>query len=616
MKYFARIFLLSFTLCTYFTNYVLAETTENCTNLAYRQANPEKCDEKSFWSDDSATMLSGAAIVSSAFALLGVVNSYNNSSYNNFDSADTSIQPTLPLYNMVGGDVDAVKLANAAKTNEYQLNVNQYNDIRLAYSLARGFTGKNTTIAVLDAGLDSWHGASVAAIASGPIAPDATVNSYKIANNNEFISYNEIGNIISSATDADIFNASWSVSMRAPALKSRTQLIQLTGQQFVDGISDAAKRGAIFVWAAGNDYDKRQSSALSALPKVMPELQGHFINVVAWDSYTGALAEYSNACGITKDYCITAPGTNINSGETTASGTSFAAPIVSAAVAVIKEAFPYMSSPEITELLFTTARDLGEPGIDNIYGHGMLDLERATRPVGAPMVPIESGIMQPLQTARVSGTIAHKINSADLKFAFFDSFGRAFEANLADNISIQNPGRAFQRLQNQETLTQVSIGNLEFGLKNSDIIFGDGFLEANNQDTISFIGTYNEANIGDITLFQNARFGISSPKASPNSMITGFSNIYTASIKLGAKFKDWTFSWAIPDNIIAGNMGLRLPSGRANNGDILYQNYSLDLSSKPAIEYAISYKNIHAGFIDNPYGTDEIFILTKGSLRF
>lgn len=615
MKGLIKNFFTFIVLFSQFTAVTYASTTENCTNLVYRQENPDKCGEKAFWTDDNVSMLSGAAIVSSAFALLGIVNSYTNSS-NDFSATNNSIQPTLPLYNMVGGDVEAIKLSNATNTYEYQLNVNQYNDIRLAYSLARGFTGKGSNIAVLDAGLDSWHGASVAAIASGPIAPDATVKSYKIANNNEFISYNEIGDIISSATDADIFNASWSVSMRATALKSRTQLVQLTGQQFVDGISDAAKRGAIFVWAAGNDYDKHQSSALSALPKVMPELQGHFINVVAWDSYTGALAEYSNACGITKDYCITAPGTNINSGETTASGTSFAAPIVSAAVAVIKEAFPYMSSPEITELLFTTARDLGEPGIDNIYGHGMLDLERATRPVGAPLIPIESGIMQPLQTARVSGTIAHKIDSADLKFAFFDNFGRAFEANLSDNISIKNPGRAFQRLQHQEALTKLSIGNLEFGIKNSDILFGDGFLETNSQDTISFIGTHNEINVGKITFFQNAHIGISSPKASQNSMITGFSNIYTASIKLGTKFKNWTVSISMPDNIISGNMNLRLPSGRAHNGDILYQNYSLDISSKPAIEYSISYKNIYAGFIDNPYGTDELFILTKGSIRF
>lgn len=615
MKGLIKNFFTFIVLFSQFTAVTYASTTENCTNLVYRQENPDKCGEKAFWTDDNVSMLSGAAIVSSAFALLGIVNSYTNSS-NDFSATNNSIQPTLPLYNMVGGDVEAIKLSNATNTYEYQLNVNQYNDIRLAYSLARGFTGKGSNIAVLDAGLDSWHGASVAAIASGPIAPDATVKSYKIANNNEFISYNEIGDIISSAKDADIFNASWSVSMRATALKSRTQLIQLTGQQFVDGISDAAKRGAIFVWAAGNDYDKHQSSALSALPKVMPELQGHFINVVAWDSYTGALAEYSNACGITKDYCITAPGTNINSGETTASGTSFAAPIVSAAVAVIKEAFPYMSSPEITELLFTTARDLGEPGIDNIYGHGMLDLERATRPVGAPLIPIESGIMQPLQTARVSGTIAHKIDSADLKFAFFDNFGRAFEANLSDNISIKNPGRAFQRLQHQEDLTKLSIGNLEFGIKNSDILFGDGFLETNSQDTISFIGTHNEINVGKITFFQNAHIGISSPKASQNSMITGFSNIYTASIKLGTKFKNWTVSISMPDNIISGNMNLRLPSGRAHNGDILYQNYSLDISSKPVIEYSISYKNIYAGFIDNPYGTDELFILTKGSIRF
>ena len=72
------------------------------------------------------------------------------------------------------------------------------------------------------------------------------------------------------------------------------------------------------------------------------------------------------------NYCITAPGTDLKSSasNTVLDGTSFAAPIVSAAIAVIREAFPYMKSNEITNLLFTTARDLGASGVDAIYGHG------------------------------------------------------------------------------------------------------------------------------------------------------------------------------------------------------------------------------------------------------
>ena len=580
-----------------------------CIDKQYRQNNPEKC---SFFIDDSAPIFSSATVLGGAIALLTLANTNKTAEAS---IQNSYVQPTLPSYNMVGGDVDSVHLSNTMYAPEYTKNYNQYNDIRLAYSLARGFTGKGSEIAVLDAGLDSNHGQAVAAIASGPIAPDATVKSYKIAKDFNFVSYKEIGNIINSASNADIFNASWSVSMSATALKSRNQLIQLTDKTFVDSLSAAATRDAIFVWAAGNDY-RSQSSALSAMPIVMPELKGHFINVVAWDSETGALADYSNACGITKDYCITAPGTNIDTGKTTASGTSFAAPIVSAAIAVIREAFPYMTSPEITELLLTTARDLGTPGIDEIYGHGMLDLERATRPVGAALVPIDNGVMQQLQTARVSGNVAHKIKNADLNFAFFDDFGRAFDAKLSDNISIKNPSRALQKLHNDEEFASFSISNFEFGFKNNDLLFGDGFLKTNDKNIMTSIGTYNEKSIGNLTFFQRTRFGISALQEAQNSMITGFSNIYTTSLDFGARLGAWTISLSIPDNIIFGKMNIRLPIGRADNRDIIYKDYTIDLFSKPSIEYSVSYKSITAGFVDNPYGTDEIFILTKGKIAF
>lgn len=587
----------------------------DCSNKAYRKNHPEKC---SFFAGATMPVLGGAGLLGGVAAALGFAAGGSSGGSNGGSGATPNVQPTMQTYNMVGGDVDSIRLANAMNTAGYNRNINQYNDIRLAYSLARGYTGRGSEIAVLDAGTDTWHGATVAAFASGNVAPDAVVKSYKITDQNmKFLSYGEIGNKIAAAGTANIYNASWSVEMRANQLRTRAQLVAITDKNFVNQIANAAtSHDAIFVWAAGNDYDKAQSSALSAMPIVVPELRGHFINVVAWDSDTGALADYSNACGITQDYCITAPGTNLDTGKTLASGTSFAAPIVSAAVAVIREAFPYMTSPEITALLFATARDLGAPGVDEIYGHGMLDLERATRPVGAALVPLDNNMMQPLRTARVSGTIGHNIKSSGLKFAYFDQFGRAFSANLNDNITIKNPGRGFERLRGGDEISAATIGNMEFGLKRSDFVLGDGFLQSEKQNLVSFIGTKNDFQVGEFELFQRTRFGFGAPKASPNSMITSFSNVYTASVAVGARYGDWTFSVAMPETIISGNMNLRLPAGRIADGTIIYNNYQIDMTSKPAIEYSVKYKYLTASFIDNPYGTDEFFIMAKRTLRF
>ncbi|MFN3528729.1 MAG: S8 family serine peptidase [Bacteroidia bacterium] len=80
---------------------------------------------------------------------------------------------------------------------------------------------------------------------------------------------------------------------------------------------------------------------------------------------------------------VSAPGTNIRSASTGASGyanltgTSMAAPHVSGAVLLLKEAFPYLSGSDILRGILYSATDLGPPGEDNTFGMGMMNLEAA-----------------------------------------------------------------------------------------------------------------------------------------------------------------------------------------------------------------------------------------------
>ncbi len=585
----------------------------DCRDAEYAYNHPEKCTQRSF-ATTAAPVLGGGAILGGALALIGMGTSGGG---DNSAPAPTYVQPTMQTYNMVGNDIDATRLAGIVNSAAYTKNAAAYDDIRVGYSLARGYTGKTSTIAVLDAA--TWHGAAVMEFAGGTIAPDANIEFYQIADKYEnFVSYNEIGDAIASAQNANIFNASWSVSMRAADVYSRDQITQLTGENFINQLSNAATRDAIFVFAAGNDYDHTDSNALSALPMVIPELNGHFINVVAWDSATGALADYSNACGTTRDWCITTPGTDLNTTTRpyAISGTSFAAPIVSAAISVIREAFPYMKSEQITSLLFETARDLGAPGVDEIYGHGMLDLERATRPVGAALVPLADNTTTALRNAHVSGAIANNIKSAGLKFAYLDSYGRAFDADLADNISIRNPGRGFARLRASTDNRTIRSGNIEFGIRPSDLTLGDGFMQTGQNDTVTFFGTHQEFGLGTTKIFGTTHIGTSRPHTTPNSIVTSFSSIITADATIGIESGNWRASVGIPDTIISGDMNLRLPVGKNATGQIMYQNASIDLAATPSVEYNVSYKSVTMGFIDNPYGTDEFFILTRNSIRF
>ncbi|MQT71766.1 S8 family serine peptidase, partial [Pseudomonas sp. FSL R10-0071] len=108
------------------------------------------------------------------------------------------------------------------------------------------------------------------------------------------------------------------------------------------------------------------------------------------------------------DWCVAAPGTAIASsvvsgeidankwydedgevngfevtgdrpvfGYETWSGTFMAAPHVTGALGLLMERFPYLDNPQIRDVLLTTAHDLGAPGVDEVYGWGLIDLKKA-----------------------------------------------------------------------------------------------------------------------------------------------------------------------------------------------------------------------------------------------
>ena len=116
------------------------------------------------------------------------------------------------------------------------------------------------------------------------------------------------------------------------------------------------------------------------------------------------------------------------------SGTSFAAPQVAGAVAILRQMWPYMSGRDLARLLLTTA-DKSIPGYDpNVHGQGLLDLDAATRPVGAAGIPMGSeaaGASLGLGAgAAGSGIELQGMADALARVMVLDSFRRDFYVNL------------------------------------------------------------------------------------------------------------------------------------------------------------------------------------------
>ena len=138
------------------------------------------------------------------------------------------------------------------------------------------------------------------------------------------------------------------------------------GKDMEDALQLAVDSGIICVAAAGNDSED--------LPHY-PAAYDTVIGVGALADGSWEIADYSNY-GINSD--IVAPGTaltpSIDGGYTYQNGTSIAAPIVSAAAAIYKTQDIYPTYEELRADLLAAGKDLGDPGEDDIYGFGALDM--------------------------------------------------------------------------------------------------------------------------------------------------------------------------------------------------------------------------------------------------
>lgn len=130
---------------------------------------------------------------------------------------------------------------------------------------------------------------------------------------------------------------------------------------------------------------------------------------------------------------VTSPDAGLGPVIELASGTSFSAPLISGAAALLAQAFPHLSGQQIVEILFRTADDLGQPGNDRIFGHGYLNLSGAFRPIGQMRL---AGSMMALPPWH-AGSASAAMGDADPRVSgaiALDSYARAYSTDLAHGL--------------------------------------------------------------------------------------------------------------------------------------------------------------------------------------
>ena len=359
------------------------------------------------------------------------------------------------------------------------------------------------------------HGTHVAGVAAADygdggmtgIAPDATVYGVTLFDDfgNGTIVLDDYEALVNQAVadDVRIFNNSWGGS-----------LDNMIGLNDTAAVWEAAQdAGAVFIWARGNDHlTDPDGSDYALVPVDYPELADQWVtvtnvvesipgngdwvisNIDGGTTINGTFYQAdANECGAAAQWCISAPGTFVYSSVrdhpdpndpstntdangadyTYGSGTSVSAPVVSGAFAVLFQAFPYLETSTLVDLIFHTADDLGDAGVDEVYGHGLLNLEEALKFQGnIPVIASTSSVSGGGLDATASGIetsnsdVAEGFAAAMNGIVVLDDFGRAYQLNT--DLFIQETNE-IETQSSTETGTGSTLGHIDLASRRATL---------------------------------------------------------------------------------------------------------------------------------------------------
>jgi hypothetical protein len=367
-------------------------------------------------------------------------------------------------------EIQPIRSAN--DTPEFRENYEAAEYVNALYALDNGYRGQGVTVAVIDTGYvnqngemdgrisplsksfaievrdgvtsnptalgndKSSHGTMVtnvlAAAANGNVsmgfAPEATIAVLRASSDNYDTNTFGLGNIAGALNYATsqkfkIVNGSFSVWGGV--------------KPYEDALTAFAATGGLFVNSAGNQGEANPSNApwITDANKKAALVVGAL--AVVMDRYE--LDSYSNKAGTLKDRYVVAPGTVITTavdGSTViTSGTSVATPIVSALAATILSKWPQLTGQQAGDIIITTAKDIGDPGVDEVFGNGLVDFKAALSPVnptlsnGATSASVQ-GSYQLMPAAM--GT--ESVRSALANVTALDAFGRDYSGDLSSLV--------------------------------------------------------------------------------------------------------------------------------------------------------------------------------------
>ena len=364
-----------------------------------------------------------------------------------------------------------------------------------------GHTGKGVTIAVVDSGVDTHHPEFAGRLAAA--SRDMYAN--RAASEGMSDHGTRVAQVAAGARDGKgVLGMAWNASILALrtdqpgscggsggaasgclftddgiakavlyAAENGAKVINISlgggsaGAVLSDAVRTATAKGALVVVAAGNDGLAEGSGFTTRLAAA----GGGGVLVVGAIDDKGQMTDFSNRAGLNTGGYIAARGQTVccvyEGGElrneggflTAFSGTSFAAPQVAGAAALLAQAFPHLTGEKLAAILVQSAFDAGEAGPDAIYGSGVLDLARAFQPLGKTALAGQATAFTPGEAVgTASGPMGDALASVSLPVLITDSFDRAFSADVGASFKAARIGRALAGAVSLET-RQVIAGS-------------------------------------------------------------------------------------------------------------------------------------------------------------
>jgi hypothetical protein len=289
------------------------------------------------------------------------------------------------------------------------------------------------------AGPDDYHATAVASLATG-VYPQAVLELW------------DAGRGVNGIDAASAAQGIVTAAKHCPSVINLSFGGTEPNPQVQNAILTAVRSGCLIVAAAGN-------SALDGDPPTYPAAYAHVLTVGATDEQGTALPFSSSGNWVD----LSAPGSDMTAAvplshdasgiSTGLAGTSFAAPLVSAAAAWLWTARPKLTSSQVAAILRVSAHPVGPQRFDSKTGYGIVDLAAALAlptPPNDPSEPNDDVVQvkpgqlfpngEPALTTpahpstRIEGTILQAEDPRDLYRIWVPAHTRV-------RVSVTSPGR-------------------------------------------------------------------------------------------------------------------------------------------------------------------------------